>query len=260
MNSKFFILTIIFTVIIWTGADFGTTCIQAEAAETAITMFVPDTDWPPYLIDDPEYPGGGVFVEILRAAAEPLGYTVKTLRLPNQRGWMMLENGTIDVHAKALEWVPNANDFLWTDPFMQSEDVLLYPANAPLKHSSPLDLYGKSVAAIKGFIYPVLEPHFGPDKIQRIDVASPYAMLELLALGRADAALVNRAETQWLLRNKPELKPERFVLDKTPCDSASYRFAFTKKGHWQPFIKKFNETLKAMREDGRLTAILNKYR
>nr|WP_287412498.1 ABC transporter substrate-binding protein [Pseudodesulfovibrio sp.] len=260
MKCRFPLLAFVLTLSIWTGPGFGISCFHAEAAETTITMFVPDTDWPPYIMNNPEYPDGGVFVEILRAVATPLGYTVTTLPLPNQRGWMMLENGTVDVHAKAIEWVPNAKDFLWTASFMQSEDVLLSPTDKPLEYSSPQKLYGKSIATIKGFIYPVFEPHFGPNKIERIDVTSPYAMLELLTLGRADAALVNRVETQWLMRNKPELNPNRFILDDTPCDSASYRFAFTRKGHWQPFIKEFNKTLKTMQKDGRLQAILDKYR
>nr|WP_321513704.1 transporter substrate-binding domain-containing protein [uncultured Pseudodesulfovibrio sp.] len=260
MNCKLFILTVLFTTVTWIGTGFWTGCIQAEAADKTITMFIPDTNWPPYIMDDPYLPDGGVFVEVLRAVAEPLDYKIKVMRLPNRRGWMMLEHGKIDVHPKAMKWVPNATDFLWTDPFMQSEDVLIYAAETPLKYTSPKDLYGKSVATIKDFAYPVLEPHFGPNKIRRVRSVSPYSMLGLLAIGRVDAAVVNRAETQWLMRTKPELSPERFVLDETPCDSADYRFAFTKKGNWEPFIQKFNTVLNAMKQDGRLEAILNKYR
>lgn len=233
---------------------------NALAEDKKLIMFIPDTDWPPYLIDDPQYPGGGVLVEILTTIAKPLGYTVETKRLPNKRGWVQLDNGEVHVHAKAKEWVSNPEDYLWTAPFMTNEDVLIYQADSTLNYTSPEQLYGKSVAAIDGFVYPALESHFGPGKIKRRGVASPFAMLELLSRGRVDAALVNKSETQWLFRSRPDLKPEQFRMDDKPFDLAGYRYVFTQKGNWQPFIDAFNEKLVEMKKNGELNKILNKYR
>ena len=260
MKIRFFEITLMCSMSFLILGISSSACRLAEAADQSIIMFIPTTEWPPYLMNDPRFPDGGVFVEVLKTIAQPAGYSVKTVQLPNKRGWMMLENGRVDVHAKAREWVTNPENFLWSAPFMLNEDVLLYSVDAPLEYSCPEALYGKSIAAMQGFAYPALESHFGPDKIHRIDVASPYAMLELLDRGRVDAALVNRVETQWLFRNKPEIKPERFVMDETPCDSASYRFAFTKNGNWQSFIDTVNKALVTMQADGRLKDIMNKYR
>jgi len=233
---------------------------NVPSSDRTIVMFLPDTDWPPYLISAPNQPNKGVLVEVLTAVAAPLGYTIQVERLPNKRGWLLLNAGDVNVHPKAKEWVKNPERYSWTDPFMMSEDVLLYPASSDFKYTNPEGLYGKTVAAINGFIYPVLEEHFASGKIRRVDVASPYAMLDLLDLGRVDAALVNRSETQWLFRNRPELKPERFRMDDAPFDSAGYRYAFTKAEDWQPFIDEFNKALKAMKKNGKLKAILDQYR
>ncbi|MBI9081381.1 MAG: transporter substrate-binding domain-containing protein [Pseudodesulfovibrio sp.] len=230
------------------------------ASNKAIILFIPDTDWPPYLISDSNHPDKGVFVEVLMAVATPLGYTVQTRRLPNKRGWLLLEEGVVDAHPKAKEWIKNPERYNWTDPFMTNEDVLLYTASKDSKFTNPESLFGKTVATINGFIYPALEKHFASGEIKRVDVASPYAMLGLLDLNRVDAALVNRSETQWLFRNRPDLKPEKFHMDDTPFDSAEYRYAFTKSKDWQPFITEFNEALNTMKQNGQLKAILDQYR
>ncbi|MDD3313588.1 transporter substrate-binding domain-containing protein, partial [Pseudodesulfovibrio sp.] len=207
------------------------------AAETReLTLFLPDTDWPPYVPKGAEGAEGGVFGELLRAIVEPLGYTVKVRFLPERRGWEMLDSGLVDVHVKAREWVEDPDKYLWSEPFLLNKDVLLYSAARPLEYTSPEALYGLSVAAIRGFLYPVFEPHFGPGRITRVDVATPYAMLGLLERNRVAAALVNRSETEWMLRHTPSIDPSRFRLDRHDFDRAQYRFLFSPRSDWRPLI------------------------
>lgn len=228
--------------------------------DKVIRMFLPDTDWPPYLIDDPRYPGGGVLLEVMKGVAEPMGYEIKVERLPDKRGWYLLEKGDVDVHAKAQVWVTDPDRFLWTEPFMEHEGVLLYPVESRIRFTGNKSLYGQRVVAIQGFIYPAFEQDFQSGRIIRVDVTCPYAMLELLARGRADAALVNRSETLWLFANRPELQPERFRMEDKPYDSAGYRYVFTKEDRWKPFIRVFDRRIREMKADGQLDAILDKYR
>jgi polar amino acid transport system substrate-binding protein len=233
-------------------------CLAAQAKD--IVMFIPNTDWPPYVINDPAHPNGGVLLSVFKAVVEPMGYAVEVRRLPNQRGWLLLDRGEVNVHAKAREWVANPDEYLWSDPFMTSETVMLYTTTSTLHYGKPEDFDGKSIAAIKGFIYPGLEEYFAQGKIERVDVASPFTMLELLSLGRVDAALVNRAETRWLMRNDSRLSPEKFRLDAVSCGVADYRFVFTRDPKWKPFIRQFNARLAAMKADGSLDAVLDRYR
>lgn len=225
-----------------------------------ITLFLPETDWPPYVTTMPDHPEGGIFAEVLRAVAEPMGYTVRVEFLPDRRGWEMLDSGQVDVHVKARKWVVDPDRYRWSGPFLEHQDTLLYPAARTLEYTSPEALYGKSVAAIRGFRYPVFEPHFGPGRITRVDVTTPFAMLDLLERDRVDAALVNRAETQWMLNHTPQINPDRFRLDERDFDTARYRFVFSPARDWQPFIEQFNQGLEAMKQDGRLQAILDEYK
>lgn len=260
MNRVFRIIPLLVLLSISISVLLMPSLSRATDHDKTMIIFIPDTDWPPYLINDPQYPGGGVLMEVLRAVAEPLGYKVTPERLPNKRGWYLLDQGDVHVHAKAKEWVTNPDDYLWTEPFMQHEGVLLYRYGSRIQYTGPEALYGKKLTCIKGFIYPELEEHFGPDKITRVDVTSPFAMLELLGRGRVDAAIVNKNETLWLFRNRPDLKPQRFRMDETPCEAAGYRYVFTNDKSWLPFINEFNKRIKEMKRNGELKAILDQYR
>ena len=232
----------------------------AEPPKARMVMFIAHADVPPYYLPEPEPLGSGILVDVLKAVAEPLGLSFKTERLPDKRGWDMLEHGGVDVYATAREWTDDPDRFLWTDAFMPNEDVLLYRVASRLKYTRPEDLYGRTVAGIKGFVYPALEGHFGPDRITRLDAPSPDAMLRLLLLDRAEAALVNRTEILWMFRNRKDLDASRFRMDETPVGLAHFRFVFPKGRGWEPIIEQFNRRLETMKQDGSLKALLDRYR
>lgn len=224
-----------------------------------LILFMPDTNWPPYITSqEPDKPRG-VLVEIISEAVKPLGYTLIIKALPDRRGWIQLDAGDVDAHAKAREWVKEPEKYLWTIPFLKSVDTLLTTADSDLEYSTPEDLKGLRVAVINSFYYPTLERYFDNGSITRIDASDPYRMIEMVDRGRADAAVVNRRETQWLFKTRPDLSPERFTIHKTPIDSAWYRFAFTRANGWEPHLPRINQKLEAMLKDGRMESILCKY-
>jgi len=228
--------------------------------KNGMVMLIAYADVPPYYIADSKDQNNGILMDVLRAVTRPLNRTVTFRRLPDKRGWDMLEHGGVDLYASAREWVDDPDRFLWTNPLMTNEDVLVYRVGSPLIYSGAESLFGKTVACIKGFVYPALQAHFGPGAIERIDTTSPEAMLELLTLGRADAALVNHTEIRWILRTQNDLKRHRFRIDPHPVDRAFYRFLFPKGRGWKPMVGQFNRRLQTMREDGSLKAILGRYR
>ncbi|EGB15081.1 extracellular solute-binding protein family 3 [Pseudodesulfovibrio mercurii] len=229
-------------------------------APVKLVMFIAHADVPPYYLETADGQGRGILMDVLRAVAGPLGYEAVPRRLPDKRGWHMLEYGGVDVYATAREWIPEPDRFLWTGTFMPNEDVLLYRAGSAFAYDGPESLHGMRVAGIKGFVYPALESHFGPGGIIRLDTTTPEALLELLALGRADAVLVNRTEILWMFRNREGLEPHRFRMDETPVGRAHYRFVFPKGRGWEPVIDLFNRRLREMKRDGSLKAILDRYR
>ncbi|MGE4195355.1 MAG: substrate-binding periplasmic protein [Pseudodesulfovibrio sp.] len=238
----------------------GTESALAAQARQRLILFIAHADVPPYYIDEPGQPGKGILPDILRAITESLDMTFTVRRLPDKRGWDMLRKGDVDVYASAREWVLEPDRFLWTEPFMVNEDVFLYLADSTLTFRHPLDLYGKRVAGIKGFVYPALESHFGPGRIERIDAPSPDALLQLLILNRADAILINRTEIEWMFHNRKDLNPDLFRMDPNPVDLAWFRFIFPRNRDWEPVIEQFNDRIREMRENGALERILDHYR
>ncbi|WP_319582332.1 transporter substrate-binding domain-containing protein [uncultured Pseudodesulfovibrio sp.] len=241
-------------------ACLGFFCSESPAHARDLVLFMTNENWPPFQINDAPKGGSGVIVDVLREIASQLGLNLKMEILPERRGWDMLDHGELDIFLTAREWVQDPDRYLWTSPLMLNEDVLLFRANSTLRYTSPASLEGRSVAAMEDFVYPVLESSFKEGKITRIDCGSPYAMLKMLDLGRVDAALVNRSETLWLFRKHPELHPERFRMDETPFDSAWYRFMLPRGLGWEKDIARFNSRIEAMKQDGTLNAILDRYR
>jgi polar amino acid transport system substrate-binding protein len=239
----------------------GTLSLASDTPEeNGMIMFIAYADAPPYYIADSNDQSNGILMDVLRAVTGPLNRTVTFRRLPDKRGWDMLEHGGVDVYVSAKEWVDDPDRFLWTNPFMTNEDVLVYRVGSPLIYSGPESLFGKALACTKGFVYPALQAHFRPEAIERIDTTSPEVMLELLTLGRADAAVVNRTEIEWILRTQKDLERHRFRIDPHPVDRALLRFLFPRGRGWEPMVGQFNRRLEAMREDGSLKAILARYK
>ena len=234
--------------------------VFAAPGEAALAMFIAYADVPPYYLVNAVGRHRGILADVIEEVVRPLGLAVAIRRLPDKRGWDMLETGEVDVYASAREWVPEPDRFLWTDSFMPNDDVLLCLAGSGLKYAGPESLHGKTVAGIKGFVYPALEAHFGPGAITRLDATSPEAMLELLRLRRADAVLVNRTEILWMFRNHRDLDAGRFRLIEPAVGRARYRFLFPRGRGWEPVIEQFNRRLAEMRRDGSLKAILDRYR
>ncbi len=84
-------------------------------------------------------------------------------------------------------------------------------------------------------------------------------MLMKLLKNRYDVAIINKIVALWIIANEPEFQ-EKFGFSDKYIGNAGYRFMFTTKYNWKPFVEKMNQELIKMKSDGRLEKILTKYR
>ncbi|MBU1000922.1 MAG: transporter substrate-binding domain-containing protein [Proteobacteria bacterium] len=225
-----------------------------------IVMGSLDKGWPPYLFsqDDPRHLG--IMVDIFIEASTALDFHVNITWLPEKRAMLDLEQGQIDVYAKAKEWVPSPSLFLWSAPIIYSTDVLIFRAGEDFAFNSPKDLAGKTVGTVLGFRYPRLEKLFLSGTCTRMDANNARTQLKMLLSGRLDTAVVNQLVAQWLIREDPSRSPSQVSFSLTPLDTAAYRYAFSMHRTWGTFIQDLDREIERMRCDGRMKTILDRYR
>ena len=110
--------------------------ISAPRAEAerygTITLSVPPQGWPPYVIqNESDEKPEGILADVLREIALAEGYELRLVFYPEKRGHMLLQEGRVDVIPKAMEWVEDPSTFLWTDPVIDSADVVVSSPDQP---------------------------------------------------------------------------------------------------------------------------------
>ncbi|MBU2952642.1 substrate-binding periplasmic protein [Marinobacter sp. F3R08] len=212
--------------------------------------------YPPYLIVDQNEPAG-IMWDVVSAVTKRLGYKVVAEQIPRKRVDKLLLKEYIDGTPRAREWAKDPEQFLFTDPVVQIEEVLFMPAQSAFTYNSPEDLTSKTVVTHLGYHYPVLEPYFEEGSIHRFDVARDRDMFTFLLHGdRFDAAIADRLVGQWILRN--EGLRQQFAI--TSKGISNFGFRLMLREEWQSFAKEFNEELAKMKKNGELDAILANYR
>ena len=233
----------------------------AQALEKTIVLGGPEGGWPPFFIQGAEgQPARGIMADVLRAVASRLGYAMAKACYPEKRGMLYLREGDIDAWPKSVKWVDEPDNYLWTDPVLMSTDVLVFRASDPFPFRTIADLRGKSLGVIHGHVYPTLNRLFKQDITHRQKAITVKNMLKMLERGHVDGAVCNRHVVEWILRTDNDLRADEFSFSDATVDSAPYGFAFTRKKGWKEFIPRFNRELLLMRRDGRLQAILSRYK
>ena len=230
------------------------------AAAEAITLTTPPNGWEPFInAPDRQSGHGGILVDVFRAIVEQLGYDCRLVSNPEKQGLMMVRQGRVDAAPKAEEWVSGPDRYLWTDPIVTSTDTVVSRTTTPVAYAVPDDLKGRTVGVVTGFKYPSLTPLIDSGAVRAVRATTVEELLILLMQGRIDCAVANGPVAKWVIKRRGDINPENVVFSRKPLDTAPLRFAFTGGDKWKPFIKRFNAELAAMRQDGRMAAILNHY-
>lgn len=212
--------------------------------------------YPPYLLVDGQETSG-IMWDAVTLIAERIGYKVVPEQIPRKRVDEMLLEGYIDATSRAIEWTDNPDQFLFTDPVVEVEEVVFIPTDSDLTYQTTEDLFSRTVVTHLGYFYPSLESHFQSGAIKRFDVSRDRDMFTFLLHGkRFDAAIADRLVGQWILRN--EGWREDFRISKESLSNYGFRLMLRKD--WAEFARLFNAELANIRANGELEAILSHYR
>lgn len=246
--------TLLFALVTLSPSAFAS---QETSQEKQVFRFnVSPNGYPPYLIVHQNQPSG-IMWDVVSVVARRLGYTVIAEQIPRKRVDQMLLEGYIDGTPRAREWADDPEQFLFTDPVVDIEEVFFVPAQSGFSYESPDDLVSKTIVTHLGYRYPLLEPYFEEGRIRRFDVSRDKDMFTFVLHGdRFDAAVADRLVGKWILRNE-ELRQH---FDITSESISNYGFRLMLRKDWHSFANRFNEELAKMKENGELDAILANYR
>ncbi len=219
-----------------------------------LNINVAPKSYPPFFIREKEQESG-VFLEIIQEIVKHQGKELKLMRIPRKRGNAWVAKGQNNAVVRAIEWVPDAANFLFSDPILQFKSVLVSLKSNPLEFDYLDQLRGKKLLTRLGFKYPQLQPYFDMKTITRIDADAQYKMFRLLKKGRADAAIMNEQVALWLIK-KHQLKGQ-FNLSKSSFGVFDIRVMFNKAN--SEYINSFNQSLYNIKRQGAIERILKHY-
>jgi len=175
------------------AAAQGTPAVQTERPPL---RFIVGEDWAsPYLEVQAGRPVGGLALELMEKIAAAAGARAEYLMLPPKRTQDSLLAGDADLMClMSPKWMarPLAAGRVGP-PMVVLENVLAVPPG--LSDRKPIDLSrqrGLRVGTVLGYRYEGIDPLFQAGQLVREDAATQQAVLEKLARGRTDVALVDR--------------------------------------------------------------------
>lgn len=226
-----------------------------ELLARVLKFDVGEEAWPPYSFYT-DAQNRGIMIEVLEKLIAKDGIEVKVSFLPEIRATRELDHCHIDVKPKAIEWVEKAQNYLWSDPVVISQDIVITRKGKMITAVSQLN--GKIIGTVRGYSYPTLEKSFKSNTIKRADASSTLKMLEMLAKEHTDVAVTNLHVFKWYLKNYPELAT-KLISTKVVVDQAPYRFQFCTSNEWKKLIPKINKNIAELKSSGELDLIIKRY-
>ncbi|MBF0233160.1 MAG: transporter substrate-binding domain-containing protein [Desulfamplus sp.] len=235
-------------------------CFSQTEKEQVNVVFI-DSGYAPFHIT-PASPAKriekGIVVEILREFEKEYPYyKVSMKELPKKRLIYQMDKGEADMtYNSPLFTGKNSENFIWSDPFIESKDYVVMLKNNRFAFEKPEDLFGKTIGKIRGFGYGEYDSYFKEGKISGYDSEKTIYLIRMLKIGRLDGFLGNIHVTPYEMGLHNE-KRENFYFPETPIYKFELGFQINKNR--TKLKDDLNRFIKGAREDGLLKKIEAKY-
>ncbi len=219
-----------------------------HAEELVIPVY--DRHQPPLvLLDDGAI--SGIYVDLFREILTRAGIAPRFVSVPKRRARIMFEEGeSVLSCCDNPVWRTRPKEQqvqMFSVAFYNTRDVFVFPVGKRFEIDNLSTLSDKRVAVIRGYGYRGSE-WFG----ERVDIAIESELLEFIALGRADVAIVNDDVAKlWLFENGPKVELGSYH------DIASLHVRVHRKR--EDLLPKINEAIGDIIRDGTRDRIVNRY-
>lgn len=205
--------------------------------------------FPPYEFYDGEAMVG-IDIDIAKAVADSLGYTVKMHDMEFNNIIASIESGKTDGGIAGMTITDERKENVdFSIPYAKSVQVVIVTEDSPIQTID--DLEGKKIGTqlgTTGDIYATDD--FGEKNVQSFDKHSDAIMA--LESGRVDCVMVDEQTAKSFINTKDTLK----LLDTAYADE-EYAIALPKGN--TALVEEINTVLKALQENGTIQTIVDKY-
>ncbi len=224
--------------------------LQAQT-DTNEPLILPiyDNDKPPLAYKEKgEY--RGIYIDLFKAVLDEAGIRYRFVPMPASRNQRMFEQGKIAMACcvnPAWYKEPQQQQMqLFSYPLFYTQDMFVFPPGKTFSIDDLAVLRDKRVALVRGYGY-IGSENFS----ERIDLKNEQAVLDFIALGRADVAIVNeRALDYWLARH-PGAVVKGPVHDRATLHIQLHR-------NWHELLGPLNQAITTLLDTGTVEIILAK--
>ncbi|RED47735.1 hypothetical protein [Aestuariispira insulae] len=216
-------------------------------AEEQIIDFPTYHDVPPFVVDADA--GIGLTHELAAMLSRHSDgrYLFKPTVVPRKRLDLMLDQEMpLVVPWVNPQWFPNMprEVAFWTGGFMTDNNAILSPATLPVEYEGPVSLAGKSVASVLGHRLVGIDVMVSGGKIERLDVSSFWSAMKMVAVGRANVAIVPMSVAKYYIVRRDLAGVYHFSIK--PHSAYRRHFLVTRDEALKIFIQ---EQVARLRED-----------
>ncbi len=212
--------------------------------------------YPPYV--DPQVPGDGLAMEIVRAAFKTQGYNVKLEIIPWARAEKGVGEGRYDILVDVWRTEARAREFLFSVPYAVSKVKFIKRRDNPFEFTGMDSLAGLRIGVVRGYGYS--DAFNKATTFTRDEVPSMEHNLNKLLLKRIDLTLEDEITAKSLMRQMDPKQAEQ--LDFTSNELSSnplYVAAGLKNPRHREIVDAFNKGMLVIKADGVLLGIEKRY-
>lgn len=101
--------------------------------------------------------------------------------------------------------------YVWSEPVMDDEDLVLSLKSRPVPYEGPASLKGLRLGGVAGHVYVDIDPLVERHELLRDDATDTGKNLRKLLLGRVDVIFLSRSGMPWWQARLPELESQLYV-------------------------------------------------
>lgn len=229
-------------------------CLSCAAAGAlAETFSVGFYDYPPMMIAEGR---SGIYQDIFDELAKITGDRFDIEYYPYPRIGLLFNEGKLDIEPGVYPgWVQNqATPGLFSAPFGQVVDVLVFAPDKAFPVQQPEDLRGKSVGMVRGYAYPELTPLIASGQLDRRNGLNEQQLLSMLAKSRFDQIIVNKAIAQY-----HRLKSQEYRLLEIGDVISSYDVSMRVHPRHEAWLEKLDAAIIQLKQQGTIEQIYARY-